>query len=61
MAFERKVSRAIDGLKYHQIVWWLEQECTCRPALPDGREFETCMPCRVRQDIKQLNDMAEST
>lgn len=28
-------------------------ECECRPDLPDGRSFELCLPCKVRQDLER--------
>lgn len=31
-----------------------DTECECQEDLPDGRSFELCLPCRVQQDLKRL-------
>jgi hypothetical protein len=50
-----------DGMKAEDIRQEANRECECRPALPDGREFEMCVPCKVRQDIerKMMNSVLD--
>lgn len=35
------------------------RECECKPALPDGREFPLCIPCKVRQDLQRIEQLAK--
>ena len=35
---------------------YLSAECECRPDLPDGRSFEMCLPCKVRQDVERYEE-----
>jgi hypothetical protein len=33
-----------------------DQECECKPDLPDGRSFPMCLPCKMRQDFERYEE-----